>query len=284
MRKILAVSGSRADRGLLDSPLKALREDGAFLVEEQSIWGVSFSAAYEAVKAALIVQKPYALLILGDRYEVLAAATAAHLQRVPIAHIAGGDVTEGSYDDAMRDCISRMASVHFVTSTSAMARLTHMGCRNVHLVGNPGIDHIKRSGWRGSRPISAPYVVVNYQAETIDGTVMWGDVVEAIGGKQAFFVRPNPDRGSQEINDLIDQYIDDHPVCMAVEFLPHDEYLNLVLHCDELIGNSSSMLYEAPELGVKTRMIGKRQKGRTIPMGDGFASERIVKVLKHTNL
>src|SRR3990167_454162 len=104
------------------------------------------------------------MLILGDRFEILAAATAAHLQRIPIAHIGGGDVTEGSYDDAMRDCISRMCSIHFVTSTASMARLTHMGFHNVHLVGNPGIDYIRNADWKRAPPLAQHYVVVSYQA------------------------------------------------------------------------------------------------------------------------
>jgi hypothetical protein len=93
-------------------------------------------------------------------------------------------VTEGSYDDAMRDCISRMASVHFVTSTSAMARLTHMGCRNVHLVGNPGIDYIRLADWKRERPIEEPYVVVAYYPETIDGTVDLDAVNAAVAGRR----------------------------------------------------------------------------------------------------
>jgi len=277
--KVLVVTGSRADFGMLEWPVKLMREDPFFEVEVVKVWNFSFTEAYEEIISGT---RPDLLMILGDRYEILAVATAAHLLRIPIAHIAGGDVTEGSYDDAMRDSISRMASIHFVTSTSAMARLTHMGYKNIHLVGSPGIDYIKHADWKKARPFAKPYVVVSYQPETIDGTDNFVDLVTSLDpDKHAVFMRPNPDRGSDRINKYIDHLEGPHS---AHNFLPHGEFLNLIYHCDEFIGNSSSMLYEAPELGVKVRMIGKRQRGRVIPWGDGFATERIIKVLKYSYL
>ena len=288
MKRILVVSGSRADYGLLEWPVKVLREDGAFEVEVMKIWGHSVSEAFDQCQWGGVVP-PDLILLLGDRYEILAAATAAHLQRIPIAHIGGGDVTEGSYDDAMRDCISRMASIHFVTSTSAMARLSHMGFRNIHLVGNPGIDYIRHAGWKGPRPIAEPYVVVSYQAETIewDGFFDGYDLNElhkslpSVG--KIVWIMPNPDLGSDGIRAYIEQGRKE-PNHIIHDFLPHAEFLNLLAHCEEFIGNSSAMLYEAPELGIKTRMIGKRQRGRTIPWGDGEASNRIVNILKHISI
>lgn len=265
---LLIVSGSRADHGLLAWPTKLLKE--AFPVAELNIWGAGFDHAYAGVADFLSGNRPDLMLVLGDRYEILAATMAAHLQRVPIAHIAGGDVTEGSYDDAMRDCISRMASIHFCTSTSAMARLTHMGFRNVHLVGNTAVDYIRNAPWKKDRPHAGPYVVVAYYPETIDGTVDLAAVEEAIAGRKAIWITPNPDRGVEKIP--------------SGKSFSHDDFLNLIYHCDEFIGNSSAMLYEAPELGVKTNMIGKRQRGRTIPWGDAHASERIVNILKHIAL
>lgn len=268
--KITIVTGSRADFGLLEWPIKTMQEDAFFEGQILKIWGATFDQAFRTCTESFTSERPDLILILGDRYEILAAAAAAHLLRVPIAHIGGGDVTEGSYDDAMRDGISRMASIHFVTSTSAMARLSHMGFRNVHLVGNPGVDYIRNAPWRGERPIAEPYVVVAYYPETIDGNFDLPSVDQAIAGRKAVWIVPNPDLGS-----------DASP---ATETYPHAEFLNLLVHCDEFIGNSSAMLYEAPELGIKTRMIGKRQRGRTIPMGDGLASQRMVNILKHIAL
>ena len=265
--RILIVSGSRADLGLLHCPEKALREDGHDVQLVQT-WSGQFTTAFTDVQ--FCISHYDMLLILGDRFEILAAATAAHLQRIPIAHIGGGDVTEGSYDDAMRDCISRMATIHFTTSFSSTARLVALGYRNVHLVGNPAVDYIMREPWQREREVAEPYVLVSYQPETIDDTVDLEAVERAVAGRHAIRISPNPDRGSERIGGGVSY--------------SHDRFLNLMYHCDEFIGNSSAMLYEAPFLktgGVKCRMIGKRQRGRVIPWGgDGKCSERIRDVLR----
>lgn len=258
-----------------------MKEDPFFEVEVLKLWGFSHSKAFDRVSE---IERPDILMVLGDRFEVLGAATSAHLQRIPIAHVAGGDVTEGSYDDAMRDCISRMSSIHFVTSSSAMARLTHMGCKNIHLVGSPGIDYIRKANWKLDPKVPYdPYVVISYQPETIDGTNDIYNILQMLHeyDKRMVFILPNNDRGSEKIKEAIIKYCGKRADASYHEFLPHDEFLNLIYHCDVFIGNSSAMLYEAPELGIKTRMIGKRQRGRTIPWGDGNASERIIHVLKY---
>ena len=271
--RVLIVSGSRADLGLLHCPEKALREDG-HEVTLVSVAADGYAAAYHLAMGAFYI-KPDMVLVLGDRWEILAASTAAHLQRIPIAHIGGGDVTEGSYDDAMRDCISRMATIHFATSFSATSRLVALGYRNVHLVGNPAVDYIMREPWQREREVAEPYVLVSYQPETIDDTVDLEAVKHAISGRNAVWVSPNPDRGSARISEGIGA---------EAHSYSHDRFLNLMYYCDEFIGNSSAMLYEAPWLkpgGVKCRMIGKRQRGRVIPWGgDGRCSERIRDVLR----
>lgn len=270
--KICVVTGSRADAGLLAWPTKILSEDGHFEVDVLSIRD-GIPAHYALAETRFIAKRPDCVLLLGDRFEILAAATAAHLQRVPIAHIAGGDVSEGSYDDAMRDCVSRMAAIHFATSPSSAARLVGMGCRNVYDVGSTGIDYIMHGDWKRERPIEEPYVVVSYQAETIDDTVNLQAVTEAVAGRKAVWIRPNPDRGSERIPQG--------------ESFSHPEFLNLLYHCDCFIGNSSAILYEAPFLkpgGIPCHMIGKRQRGRVIPWGNGRASERIRDVLRLTVL
>ena len=264
---ICIVTGSRADSGLLHYPTKLLQEDSYFLGQILNLWGFSFDRAYATAYYAFENERPDMILVLGDRFEILAAATAAYLQRIPIAHIGGGDVTEGSYDDAMRDCISRMSSIHFATSFSSTSRLVSLGYRNVHLVGNPAVDYIMHADWRRERPIAEPYVVVSYQPETIDDTVDLEAVNAAINGRRAVWIAPNPDRGSDRIP--------------AAESYSHDAFLTLLSYCEEFIGNSSAMFYEAPELGVKCRLIGKRQRGRVVPWGgEGRASERIRDVLR----
>ncbi len=261
------ITGSRADYGLLEWPLKCLRADPFFAVAEVNIWGHTPSQALDAVRIYLADAKPDYMLILGDRFEILSAAIAAHLERVPIAHIGGGDVSQGSYDDAMRDCISRLATMHFVTSHSSLERLRALGYSNLHFVGNPGLDYIKHADWRKPRTIEQPYVVVAYYPETIDDTVDLEAVRTAVGDRHSIWISPNPDRGSEKIPEGIS--------------LSHADFLNLIAYCDEFIGNSSSMFYEAPELGVKCKLIGKRQRGRAHAWGDGRASERMIEAFKN---
>lgn len=272
MKKILVISGSRADYGLLEWPAKALSE--VFEVEWLKIWGASPDKAFKEVRYRMEFHRPDAVLILGDRHEVLEAAIAAHLYRVPIAHIAGGDVTEGSYDDAMRDCISRLSMWHFPTSEESATRLRAMGCKFVQMIGNVALDELFFGEWKGERPIARPYVVVDYQPETLDGTDDTDMALRAIKGRYAVLFLPNVDAGSEGVRRRLHDYaMVQEADC--VDYMPRKDFLNLIYHCDEFIGNSSSMFYEAPFLGVKSRVIGKRQKGRVIPKGDGKASERI---------
>ena len=266
--KITIVSGSRADWGLLEWPIKTLQEDAYFQGQILKIWGATFDDAFRSCTDSFTAERPDLMLCLGDRFEILAAATAAHLLRVPIAHLCGGDVSAGSYDDAMRDCISRMATYHFCTSAAAWDRLINLGYTNVHMVGSTGVDYIMHAPWRelGTPAIAKPYVLVGYYPETIDGTVDLDAVNEAIAGRPALWLKPNNDIGSDKIHG-------------KWEF-SHDQFLRVLANCEEFIGNSSAILYEAPFLGVKTKLIGKRQQGRVVPFGDGRASERIRDILK----
>lgn len=271
------ITGSRADYGLLEWPLKLLREDPFFSVAEVRIWGQSPAQALQGVTDYLADAKPDYVLLLGDRFEIMAAAMAAHLQRIPIAHIGGGEITEGSYDDAMRDCISRMATLHFATSLPAALRLERMGYSRIHIVGNPGIDYIRNAPWKKARPIAQPYIVVSYQAETIDAEPFIPRF-DCLSERAIAFILPNADAGSDAIAKAIFEQKKWSDI--VFESLSHADFLNLLAHCEEFIGNSSAILYEAPELGIKTRMIGKRQQGRVPPAGDGKASERIRDILK----
>ena len=278
MKRILCISGSRADYGLLEWPVKVLRE--AFEINLIRLNSANPPQAYEDAYFWLSgPNAPDCLLILGDRWEILQCAIAAHLLRVPIAHIGGGDVTLGSYDDAMRDCISRLATWHFVTSQESYDRLDTDDRSHVYMIGNIAIDYIRHGDWKRGRPYPTPYVVVNYQPETIDRTIEWDKVLDSVAGRNAIYIMPNRDIDHEIVRARIIELGTRHGGVTFEEAFPHGAYLNLIYYCEELIGNSSSMLYEAPELGVKCRMIGKRQAGRVVPTGDGKASERIKEIL-----
>lgn len=279
MKRILCISGSRADYGLLEWPVKVLRE--AFEVDfRQMIGPCDSSEAFTIARLFIAGSSPDCLLILGDRWEILQAAIAAHLLRVPIAHIGGGDVTLGSYDDAMRDCISRLAKWHFVTSDASQVRMAMNRYYDSHMVGNIALDYIMHGDWKRERPYAKPYVVVSYQPETVDGKNEFPGLMESLPSDGLIdIILPNADVGSEEIAEQADVYARSMFGVTLHESLPHADFLNLLYHCEEFIGNSSAMLYEAPALGVKCRMIGRRQQGRVTPSGDGKASERIKEVL-----
>ena len=276
MKRIQVISGSRADAGLLEMPRKELEK--SFEVRYHEMWGMSPDQAFRRADSVMNENEPDCVLILGDRFEIVQVALAAHLRRIPIAHLCGGDVSLGSYDDVHRDCISRLAKWHFVTSRYSADNLVDgLGYKNVYMVGNIALDYIMHGDWRGVRPYAEPYVVVSYQPETIDGTNEFPDLVHSLDPYTlAIFFQPNNDAGSDTIRRQIALINGPHHV---LESLPRAEFLNLLAHCEEFIGNSSAMLYEAPALGVKCRMIGKRQQGRVAPTGDGKASERIKEVL-----
>lgn len=275
--KIAIVTGSRADHGILQPVIDLLPD--AHIID---LWGKTFADAFTTTNNHLLQFTPDIVVMLGDRFEIMGAAAAAHLIRVPIAHIGGGDVTEGSYDNAMRNCISCMASLHFPMSDDSYFWLSHAEFVDgeIHMVGNLAIDYIRGNRWKSVRPHFAPYQVVSYQPETIDGTNELPQLIARLPHKLTVFIMPNPDRGSKEIREQIANYCTSNPMAIWHEQLPHDEFLNLLFHADVFIGNSSAMFYEAPELGVKCEVIGKRQQGRVISEGDGHAAERIVKVLQ----
>jgi hypothetical protein len=143
-----------------------------------------------------------------------------------------------------------------------------LGYSNVHWIGNVALDYILTDEWLNAEfpRFATPYVVVGYYPETIDDTVDLEAVRAVIAGRPAIWIKSNPDRGSEHIPG---RWEFDHPA-----------FIKILADCDEFIGNSSAIFYEAPALGIKTSVIGKRQRGRFVPTGDGHASERIVKVLK----
>lgn len=261
--KVNIISGSRADAGLLQPVYAAL------LGEEVQCLG------------ALDDWEPCdCVVMLGDRHEILKRAIDYYMHRTPIAHLCGGDVSLGSYDDAFRDCISRLAKWHFVTNSQAALRLQTLGYKNIHLVGSTSLDVIKRRV--AVRRIEEPYVMVSYQPETATGENRLDEVFLSLpADKLAVFFTPNDDTGSEQIAESIRRFARSGVRrCIVHDYVTHSHYLDLLAFCDEFIGNSSSMFYEAPFMGVKTRLIGMRQAGRVIPEGDGNSGIKIVRILK----
>jgi UDP-N-acetylglucosamine 2-epimerase (non-hydrolysing)/GDP/UDP-N,N'-diacetylbacillosamine 2-epimerase (hydrolysing) len=229
---------------------------------------------------ALESLQPDVVLLLGDRFEILAAAQACLLHKVPLAHIAGGDVTEGAYDESIRHAITKMAQVHFVTNEDAARRVRQMGenPQQVHVVGSPGLDHLRRRPLLGraelQRALGAPLgqrnLLVTFHPVTLahdDGLSEFDELLAALAetGQDTtiWFTRPNADSGGRAIASRLDVWAGQQGPRMQVHTsLGQLRYLSLMAVADAVVGNSSSGLYEAPSLGVPTVNIGDRQRGR----------------------
>lgn len=229
---------------------------------------------------ALESLQPDVVLLLGDRFEILAAAQACLLHKIPLAHIAGGDVSEGAYDESIRHAITKMAQVHFVTNEDAARRVRQMGenPRRVHVVGSPGLDHLRRlpllSKADLERALGAPLgkrnLLVTFHPVTLsqdDGLSEFSELLAALDSTDhdttIWFTRPNADSGGRAIAARLEAWAAQQGLRVQVHTsLGQLRYLSLMAMSDAVVGNSSSGLYEAPSLGVPTVNIGERQRGR----------------------
>lgn len=228
---------------------------------------------------ALEQLRPDVVLVLGDRFEILAAAQAALVHGIPLAHIAGGDTTEGAYDEAIRHAITKMAHVHLVTNELAARRVRQLGedPARIHVVGSPGLDHLRRTELLGRPELEAALgarlgrrnLLVTFHPVTLenDSTRQLNELFAAIDALPADFKawvsKPNADSGGRAIAAAIDVWAARSAERAHVfTSLGQLRYLSLMRQADAVVGNSSSGLYEAPSLGVPTVDIGDRQRGR----------------------
>ncbi|MBW3661979.1 MAG: UDP-N-acetylglucosamine 2-epimerase (hydrolyzing) [Actinobacteria bacterium] len=222
--------------------------------------------------------QPDLLLLVGDRYEAAAAAFAAAIARVPVAHIHGGEVTEGAVDDQLRHAITKLSHLHLVAAPEFARRVTQMGedpaC--VHVVGAPGLDHVlrldllDRSGLEAELGLElrVPTFLVTYHPATRSTTSRPGlvaliDALERFPDATVVFTYPNADVEGRALGDEIERYVAVRPGPTGLfTSLGQRRYLSAVRHADVVVGNSSSGLIEAPALGTPTVNIGPRQQGR----------------------
>ena len=221
---------------------------------------------------------PDILVVLGDRYETFAAAQAALLLRLPVAHIAGGDTTEGAFDEAMRHAITKMAALHFVTNEVAYRRVVQLGedPARVYNFGSPGLDTLRllepatKSALEASLGIKlgAKTLLVTYHPVTLEAesTGGYAALLEVLAGLEPdiniIFTGANADPEGRALGRLTETFVVQFPE-RAHHFTSLGErYLHLMRVADVVVGNSSSGLYEAPSFGVPTVNIGDRQRGR----------------------
>jgi UDP-N-acetylglucosamine 2-epimerase (non-hydrolysing)/GDP/UDP-N,N'-diacetylbacillosamine 2-epimerase (hydrolysing) len=225
--------------------------------------------------------KPDILVILGDRYEIMTAAQAAMVAKIPIAHIHGGERTEGLIDEAIRHAVTKMSHLHFVATEEYRRRVIQLGERpeTVYHVGAIGIDNIMKLPLLSREELERSlqfdlgdqYFVVTYHPVTLEASgptrafQQLIDALDAYPESKVIITKPNADPLSKEIISLIDRYADEHrDRVLAVTSLGQLRYLSAVKHCDAVIGNSSSGIIEVPALKKPTVNIGDRQKGRAM--------------------
>ncbi len=221
---------------------------------------------------------PEIVVVLGDRFEILAAAQAAMLLGIPIAHIHGGEVTEGSTDEFIRHAVTKMSSLHFVSTDAFRARLLRMGEQpgRVFNVGAIGLDQFVRLtlpdratllSELGLNP-AEPFFLATCHAATrsahdpaADARAMLA-AIDRWPGFQLVLTSANADPGGHAINAVLQDYVSRRSGAVLVPSLGSRLYLAAVTHAAAVIGNSSSGLIEAPAVGTPTVNIGPRQKGR----------------------
>jgi len=315
-RKICVVTGTRAEYGLLywlmkeiqDDPEMALQiiatgmhlspefgltyqkiEEDGFRIDEKVEMLLSSDTPVGITKSiglgiigfadALARLKPDIMLVLGDRYEIFAAAQAAMIARIPIAHIHGGETTEGAFDEAMRHAITKMSHFHFTAAEPYRQRVMQMGeePQRVMNYGAPGLDNITKLTLleKGAFEKAIDFqlgnlsFLITYHPVTLSNAGPEKTINELFRAIDHFpeakiiFTKANADTAGRIINQRIDAYVKNNPL-RAKLFTSMGQllYLSAVKNADIVIGNSSSGIVEAPAFKKTTINIGKRQQGR----------------------
>lgn len=316
MRKICFVTGTRAEYGLLSRLMRLVKDDedmqlqviatnmhlmpeygetykeiekDGFTIDKKvymhkpsdDAHGVISSMAEEmqGMNDALSELKPDILVLLGDRYEILVAAQVALIHRIPIAHIHGGEVTEGAFDDAIRHSVTKMSSLHFTSCEEYRHRVIQLGEQpsRVFNVGALGVENIKKFPLISKTEVEESVnfkldentILVTYHPVTLGKHTTEKDIKEFIAALEerknlrVFFTMPNSDTGSQAIVDAINEFVANNADrSIAYKSLGIKRYLSVMKYTGAVVGNSSSGLLEVPSFGIPTLNIGDRQKGR----------------------
>jgi UDP-N-acetylglucosamine 2-epimerase (non-hydrolysing)/GDP/UDP-N,N'-diacetylbacillosamine 2-epimerase (hydrolysing) len=316
MKKICVVTGSRADYGLLSRLMSLIKEDSELCLQIVATnmhlspeFGLTYkeiendgfkidrkveillssdtqNATTKSVGLALIgladayeYLKPDLLLVLGDRYEILASVITALFYRIPVAHLHGGELTEGAYDDAIRHSITKMSHLHFTSTEEYRNRVIQLGedpgrVFNVGAIGIDNIEHLKLL----SKPeieenlkfqIGYKCVLITFHPVTLDRISSEEQitcllkVLESIPDLRVIFTYPNSDTSGHVIIDMINQFVlKNNSRSTIFSNLGHIRYLSLLQYITAVVGNSSSGIIEVPYFGIPTLNIGNRQQGR----------------------
>jgi UDP-hydrolysing UDP-N-acetyl-D-glucosamine 2-epimerase len=220
--------------------------------------------------------RPDLILLIADRYEMLAPAAVALALRIPIAHIEGGEISEGAIDNTVRHTLTKLSHVHFTSTLQARERVIAMGEEEwrVHRAGAPSLDHLRRNPLLTREQLEAllqvdlsnPSAVVAYHPVTIvrdttqEADALFAALLETPG--QILFSYPNTDAGSRELIQRTEQFHAQRPDARVFVNLGALNYWSLLRHADLMIGNSSSGIMETPSFALPTVNVGMRQQGR----------------------
>ncbi len=318
MRNICVVTGTRAEYGLLsrlmriieDSPKARLQvivtnmhlssrfgntyreiEADGFTIDykipiiddsedDNAVTTVkSMARALDGFADAYNVLKPDLIVLLGDRYEILAAAASALIERIPIAHIHGGEITEGAYDDAIRHSITKMSHLHFTSTERYRERVIQLGesPERVFNVGSLGVENIKMLRLMDKETIEKELgfaidrdtILVTYHPVTLGNRTAEESIADFISvlderkDLRVIFTMPNSDTGGRVIEEKINQFVSRNAGrSKAFKSLGALRYLSVMRNVAAVVGNSSSGLIEAPSFHIPTLNIGERQNGR----------------------
>lgn len=238
--------------------------------------------AVEGIAAALAGLKPGLVVLLGDRFETFAAATAAYTLQIPVAHLHGGELTAGVFDEAFRHAVTKMSALHFTATEEYRKRVIQLGERpdTVFNVGAIGLDNIRGVELLGRQELgrqlglklSENLACVTFHPAMFETASPGAQLKElfkaldAMPGLQAVFTLPNADAGADGIIKAVKAYVGRNPGrAAAYASLGVKRYLSLMKLSRVVIGNSSSGIIEAPSLKVPTVNIGDRQQGRARP-------------------
>lgn len=318
MRKICFVTGSRAEYGLLRCLMKAVKEDhdtllqiiatnmhlspefgltyheiekDGFLIDKKIEMLLSSDTAVGTTKSvglgmigfadALEGLKPDIIVILGDRYEMISVAAAALFHKIPVAHIHGGEITEGAYDDCIRHAITKMSHLHFTSTEVYRQRVIQLGEQpeRVFNVGAMGVDNIKRIPLMSKSDLEKSLdfnmgdkcIVVTFHPVTLEDnsaekqSLALISALDSLKDYQIIFTYPNSDTNGRVIIKKIEEYVAAHPLkAKTWPSLGLKRYLSLLCYSTAVVGNSSSGIIEVPSFGIPTLNIGNRQRGRII--------------------
>ncbi len=315
MRKVCVITGTRADYGLLRWVMEGIRDsellelqlvvtgahlspefgltyreieaDGftinrkvEMLLSSDTAVGVSKSVglAIAGLADAFDSLSPDIVLLLGDRYEMWAAGAAATLARIPMAHIHGGELTEGAIDEAIRHGLTKMAHLHFVAAPEFRQRVIQLGesPERVFIVGAVGLDSIAREPFMNKEELQSSLgvelgkrnLLVTFHPATLESgsaNIQMKSLLAALDAfpdLHTFITLPNADTEGRGIINLIQDYVARTPKATSFISLGQIRYHSLMHHVDGVVGNSSSGLIEAPAMRKPTVNIGSRQSGR----------------------